>query len=67
MGITASSRSSAMCTAWCYTRPPKVKNMSIPWVDYVQLMGLFLGSGGIGMAWGQWRLSIREMFDASGS
>jgi len=41
--------------------------MSIPWLDYVQIMGLFLGAGGIGVAFGQWRLSIREMFDAAGS
>lgn len=41
--------------------------MSISWDDYVYLMGLFLGAGGIGIAYGQWRLAIREMFDAAGT
>lgn len=41
--------------------------MSISWADYIVIMGLFLGAGGFGIAYGQWRLAIKEMFDSAGT
>lgn len=41
--------------------------MSISWADYVVILGLFLGAGGFGLAYGQWRLAIKEMFDSAGA
>jgi hypothetical protein len=41
--------------------------MSLAWDVYVVILGLFLGAGGFGIAYGQFRLAIKEMFDAAGA
>jgi hypothetical protein len=41
--------------------------MSIQWADYLVYFGLFIGAGGIGVAYGQFRLGIKEMFDSVGA
>jgi hypothetical protein len=41
--------------------------MSLAWAVYVVILGLFLGAGGFGLSYGQWRLAIKEMFDAAGA
>lgn len=37
------------------------------WTDYVLIMGVFIGAGGMGMAYGQFRLGIKETIDATGA
>lgn len=41
--------------------------MSLAWDVYVVILGLFLGASGFGLAYGQWRLAVKEMFDAAGA
>ena len=41
--------------------------MAISWADYLIIMSLFLGAGGLGIAWGQWRLAIKEFMQSAGA
>lgn len=39
--------------------------MSLPWDAYLYIAGLALGSVGIGVAYGQFRLGWKELLDAA--
>lgn len=41
--------------------------MTFTWVNYAEFLGLFIGAGGVGLAWGQFRLGIKETIDATGA
>lgn len=41
--------------------------MAFTWGQYLVIAGLFIGSLGIGVAWGAFRLGWKEMIDASTS
>lgn len=41
--------------------------MALSWVGYMTIAGGFLGCLGLGIAWGTFRLSWKEVIDSSGA